>query len=345
MDAIAPLNLQSCTTTNHSSNSKDSKNLSKGCTTTNTESATVISNDNTLNEQQMYSADGNEGGLVANDLRKELAVIGGSSNNNEHHQSPNQTSRNASPNSLFTNSTNTNSIYEVPSAANLLLLQKNSANVNEDNSPDSNKPDGNSHVTNTMNYKNKTANSTSSSNGSKNSETKNSSTSLNASSAASNSSTNKKSIVSISSYIDAALPAISMQEFLTNLNLSHLIEIFEKEMITIDILAEMGHEELKQIGVQAYGHRHKLLKAVEKLLLHTAAMQQKQNGQSNAPYSMFVDSSLKSQSDVQVRDIKYSQTTLVDLLPNQPEFELVEEEMQSTIREHKDGHAGGKFTR
>lgn len=27
----------------------------------------------------------------------------------------------------------------------------------------------------------------------------------------------------------------------------------------------MGHEELKQIGVNAYGHRHKLLKGIEKL--------------------------------------------------------------------------------
>lgn len=34
--------------------------------------------------------------------------------------------------------------------------------------------------------------------------------------------------------------------------------------ITLDILAEMGHEELKQIGVAAYGHRHKLLKGIEK---------------------------------------------------------------------------------
>lgn len=36
--------------------------------------------------------------------------------------------------------------------------------------------------------------------------------------------------------------------------------------ITMDILAEMGHEELKQIGVSAYGHRHKLMKGIEKLV-------------------------------------------------------------------------------
>jgi hypothetical protein len=30
--------------------------------------------------------------------------------------------------------------------------------------------------------------------------------------------------------------------------------------ITLDILAEMRHEELKEIGIAAYGHRHKLIK-------------------------------------------------------------------------------------
>jgi hypothetical protein len=34
----------------------------------------------------------------------------------------------------------------------------------------------------------------------------------------------------------------------------------------VDILAEMGHEDLKQIGITAFGQRHKLLKGIEKLL-------------------------------------------------------------------------------
>lgn len=50
--------------------------------------------------------------------------------------------------------------------------------------------------------------------------------------------------------------------FLANLGLEHLREIFEREQVTIDILLEMGHEELKQIGVHAYGHRHRLLKGL-----------------------------------------------------------------------------------
>lgn len=39
-------------------------------------------------------------------------------------------------------------------------------------------------------------------------------------------------------------------------------------------------------------------------------------------------------------------TLLVDLLPEDKEFIAVEEEMQATIREHRDsGHSGGFYTR
>ena len=36
--------------------------------------------------------------------------------------------------------------------------------------------------------------------------------------------------------------------------------------ISLDVLVEMGHKELKEIGINAYGHRHKIIKAVERLL-------------------------------------------------------------------------------
>jgi tankyrase len=48
--------------------------------------------------------------------------------------------------------------------------------------------------------------------------------------------------------------------FLSSLGLEHLRDIFDREQVTFDILFEMGHEELKQIGVHACGHRHLLLK-------------------------------------------------------------------------------------
>ena len=43
-------------------------------------------------------------------------------------------------------------------------------------------------------------------------------------------------------------------------------EIFEREQVSVDILSDMGHEDLKQIGITAYGHRHKLIKGLEKLV-------------------------------------------------------------------------------
>uniref|UniRef100_A0AAX7TBA8 Poly [ADP-ribose] polymerase n=1 Tax=Astatotilapia calliptera TaxID=8154 RepID=A0AAX7TBA8_ASTCA len=112
-------------------------------------------------------------------------------------------------------------------------------------------------------------------------------------------------------------------QFLKSLGLEHLRDIFEREQITLDVLADMGHEELKEIGINAYGHRHKLIKGVERLL----------GGQQGGnPYLTFHCAS--------------QGTILIDLAPEDKEYQSVEEEMQSTIREHRDGgNAGGVFSR
>lgn len=47
-----------------------------------------------------------------------------------------------------------------------------------------------------------------------------------------------------------------------SLQLEQLTELFDREQITMEILAEMGHEDLKQVGVSAYGFRHKILKGI-----------------------------------------------------------------------------------
>ena len=54
--------------------------------------------------------------------------------------------------------------------------------------------------------------------------------------------------------------------YIHSLSLEQLREIFEREQVSVDILSEMGHEDLKQIGVTAFGHRHKLIKGLEKLM-------------------------------------------------------------------------------
>ncbi|XP_059398460.1 poly [ADP-ribose] polymerase tankyrase-1-like isoform X1 [Carassius carassius] len=116
---------------------------------------------------------------------------------------------------------------------------------------------------------------------------------------------------------------LNISQFLKSLGLEHLRDIFEREQITLDVLADMGHEELKEIGINAYGHRHKLLKGIERLL----------GGQQGAnPYLTFHCAS--------------QGTVLIDLAPEDKEFQSVEEELQSTIREHRDGgNAGGVFSR
>ncbi|XP_031410443.1 poly [ADP-ribose] polymerase tankyrase-2 [Meleagris gallopavo] len=115
----------------------------------------------------------------------------------------------------------------------------------------------------------------------------------------------------------------SINQFVRNLGLEHLIDIFEREQITLDVLVEMGHKELKEIGINAYGHRHKIIKGVERLI----------SGQQGLnPYLTLNTSS--------------SGTLLIDLSSEDKEFQSVEEEMQSTVREHRDGgHAGGVFNR
>ncbi|XP_023698133.1 poly [ADP-ribose] polymerase tankyrase-2 isoform X2 [Paramormyrops kingsleyae] len=116
---------------------------------------------------------------------------------------------------------------------------------------------------------------------------------------------------------------LSIDQFLNNLGLEQLLEIFEREQITLDVLVEMGHKELKEIGINAYGHRHKIIKGAERLI--------------TGPQSLNPYLSLNTAN---------SGTILIDLGVDDKEFQSVEEEMQSTVREHRDGgHAGGIFNR
>ncbi|XP_051523542.1 poly [ADP-ribose] polymerase tankyrase-2 isoform X1 [Myxocyprinus asiaticus] len=116
---------------------------------------------------------------------------------------------------------------------------------------------------------------------------------------------------------------LSINQFLHSLGLEHLLEIFDREQINLDVLVEMGHKELKEIGINAYGHRHKIIKGVERLM--------------SGPQSLNTYLTLNTSN---------SGTILIDLSTDDKEFQSVEEEMQSTIREHRDGgHAGGIFNR
>lgn len=118
--------------------------------------------------------------------------------------------------------------------------------------------------------------------------------------------------------VEQNLESMSVAVFLSSIGLENLCDIFENEKITMDILVEMKQEELKEIGITAYGHRFKILKGIEKL-------------KSNQTVGPNLHNSLPQQG-----------TILIDLLPDDPEYIMVEEQMQSTVREHKD-NAGGIF--
>ncbi|KAF2345867.1 Sterile alpha motif domain, partial [Trinorchestia longiramus] len=125
-----------------------------------------------------------------------------------------------------------------------------------------------------------------------------------------------------SSEAAAAVVAVDMpatvHQLLRSLGLEQLCGLFEREDISLDVLCEMSHDDLRTVGVAAYGHRHKLMKSAQRIRQHHNA----------------------------VSGINSGCTVLVELSADDREFVAVEEEMQNTIREHRDnGHAGGIFSK
>ena len=53
-----------------------------------------------------------------------------------------------------------------------------------------------------------------------------------------------------------------LKDFLQKLEMMNLLEKFENELVTLDMLKEMNHEDLKSIGIITFGHRHKILKEI-----------------------------------------------------------------------------------
>ncbi|XP_072943225.1 poly [ADP-ribose] polymerase tankyrase [Epargyreus clarus] len=118
----------------------------------------------------------------------------------------------------------------------------------------------------------------------------------------------------------------SLQTFLSSIGLEQLSSVLEREQITVDILSEMCHEDLRAVGVAAYGHRHRLLKA--------------------------------ARHSLQAHSEWYGGTTLVEVPAGgecggeggggaegaDSEHAVVEREMQASVRAHRD-HAGGQFAR
>ena len=52
------------------------------------------------------------------------------------------------------------------------------------------------------------------------------------------------------------------KDFLNRLQLSHLVDVFSREKITVEILSDMTHDDLKQIGITAFGDRYLVLRYI-----------------------------------------------------------------------------------
>ena len=112
---------------------------------------------------------------------------------------------------------------------------------------------------------------------------------------------------------------LTVRDFLKVTNCECLMSVFEREEISLGILLEMDHEDLKAAGVVAYGHRHKLVKGIRKFLEY------KQD------YGSSVIASMSASDEASI---------LEDLSIVDPDFIIVSNAMQSTIREHKDTNGG-----
>ena len=67
--------------------------------------------------------------------------------------------------------------------------------------------------------------------------------------------------------ISRNLPPNDIKDFLAKIQLEDLVDLFETEMIDLNVLEEMNHEDLKSIGITRFGQRHKLLKEIGKFKL------------------------------------------------------------------------------
>ncbi|EJD75737.1 tankyrase-2 [Loa loa] len=116
----------------------------------------------------------------------------------------------------------------------------------------------------------------------------------------------------------------SMEEYLLSIGLSSLSNLFAKEKITLDVLAIMTHDDLKAIGIDAFGTRFRLLKNIGKYI-------RKSNEDRNSPSNIQVPVSVG--------------TVLVQIERSNEIFQQIEEGLNFTIVSHRDLGLGGTYTK
>ena len=99
-----------------------------------------------------------------------------------------------------------------------------------------------------------------------------------------------------------------MKDLLVELELEHLLHIFEREHISMDVLMDMSHDDLSSIGITAFGHRHRILRKVKELAHNGGA---------------------EPAVPVGVATASHVGTQLIELAHNDKDYIAVSEEVQS----------------
>lgn len=133
---------------------------------------------------------------------------------------------------------------------------------------------------------------------------------------------------------------LEIGRFLADVGLPQYTAMFVRECITVDMLADMEHTHLMELGVTAYGHRHRLIKAAQQY------MQKLQAGTLTstvaAPVAPVAGGTLIQYPSDWTLPPNAPPLTLVQLAVDDPTRMQIEHHAQSTIRKHR-GDAGGTF--
>ena len=111
---------------------------------------------------------------------------------------------------------------------------------------------------------------------------------------------------------DSSVRESSVRTFLCNIEMESFAELFEKEHVTVEILSEMSNIGLKELGVLAYGDRHRIMKSVS---------------EPSGPLN----------PEISAEDYC---TTFVPLERRDRDFVSVSTEFIDSIREHRDNKGG-----
>ena len=124
----------------------------------------------------------------------------------------------------------------------------------------------------------------------------------------------------------SSMENITIDVFLEKISMPHVLELFQKEDVTLDLLLEMSHDNLKTMGISTYGQRHRILKGIRDYKVATA----------KGP--------VPGDNPFQGQSTNSDYPDLVDLTVTDKDYISVCVEMQGSVKEHADkGSAGGVF--